>query len=152
MYNISDLIPNIVFFLLFMHSFFYLLFPKMLIQPFFKICGIISSDLTPSSSLLPPQHLSALYTSSRWGNQSACYSLISDTIQLLILARVCQCRGQCYHIARLPGRVSELLSRNHNQMLTWLFQSYCHKQTDWRKMDGQADRLSFIHQVLSRQI
>lgn len=74
-----------------------------------------SLNLSPSFPLLLPTYLSTLYTSSQWGNQSACYSLLSDMIRLLILAPVSRCRGQSCHTARLPGRASELLSGTTNR-------------------------------------
>lgn len=71
----------------------------------------------PSLSSLPPNHLHILH-STQWGNQSACYSLISDLIQLLILVSVSQCRNQSCHISQLLGWASEVRSRTMNRC--WL--------------------------------
>lgn len=128
-------------FLLFVHS----SVLSYLVSPF-QLC-FLSSDLTPSYSLFPPHQLSTLYTSSRWGNQSACYSLISDTIRVLILAPVSRCRGQSW---LLPGWASELLSGTTSDA-EWAL-SQLLSETDCRNKDSHADRFSSVTKVLSGQI
>lgn len=97
--NISSLICAL-------KGFFYL-FPKKAHSTFFHLCFSLFCR-TPSLSLRPPDRL---YTRTQWGSQSACYSLISDTIQLLILDPASRCRNQCCHMAQLPGWASGAMNR-----------------------------------------
>lgn len=114
-------------------------------MPFYRL-------ISPLLSLCFLPTISPLSTSSRWGNQPACYSLISDTIRLLILAPVSQCRGQSCHISPAGELSLRAALRNHEQMLTGLFHSYCHKQTDCRSTDSHTDRFSFVQKSKLRQL